>query len=142
MSSGSSQPSTSKKARVNIHPIDSSAKPTAQDLFGSDSEDDQLEQTKGKNKSPIYSYITRRLANGFSRQIDESKGGAYYIDLKVYQSDEIERVTPVNRWRYSVLTLKNKTNQNTEAWRHLQAFISASREEFKKCTPTFVSSYH
>lgn len=93
--------SASKKSKT-------AAKPTAQDLFGSDSDDDNGEVTTGKKIQPIYSYITRKIANGFSRQIDEKKTGNYYIDLKIYRCEDIERVTPVNRWRHSVMTIKNK----------------------------------
>lgn len=131
-----SQPSTTKKTKV---------KATARDLFGSDSDDDDHEldrgSTAGKKIPPIYSYITRRLANGFSRQIDENKIGSYYVELKIYNSDEIERVPPVNRWRHSVITIKNKTNSDTESWKHLNGFIKETRKEFKNRTPTFISSY-
>ncbi|PZC86441.1 hypothetical protein B5X24_HaOG209160 [Helicoverpa armigera] len=128
------QPSTSKKTKV---------KSTARDLFGSDSDDDELDRgtADGKKIAPIYSYITRRLANGFSRQIDEAKTGGYYVELKIYNTDEIERVPPVNRWRHSVITIKNKTNTDTESWKLLNAFIKETRKEFKNRTPTFISSY-
>ncbi|XP_075980270.1 uncharacterized protein LOC142979281 [Anticarsia gemmatalis] len=130
-----SQPSTTKKTK---------AKATARDLFGTDSDDDDelhRSNTTGKKIAPIYSYVTRRLANGFSRQIDEDKTGNYYIELKIYNTDEIERVPPVNRWRHSVITIKNKTNSNTESWKHINEFIKETRKEFKNRTPTFISSY-
>lgn len=127
-----SQPTASKKTK---------SRATVRDLFGTDSDDDELDHSVGKKAAPIYSYVTRRLANGFSRQIDEEKTGAFYIELKVYNSDEIERVPPVNRWRHSVITIKNKTNSDTESWRHLNAFIKETRKEFKNRTPTFISSY-
>ncbi|KAJ8709638.1 hypothetical protein PYW08_002795 [Mythimna loreyi] len=135
----SSQPSTSKKQK--IHPITPVTKATARELFGSDSDDDALEITAEKKPPAIYSYITKRLANGFSRQMDEKKKGAFYIEVKIYRSDEIERVQPVNRWRHSIITIKNKTDEDSDAWNHMNAFIASTRKEFKNQTPTFISSY-
>lgn len=136
------QPSTSKRSKPIIHPITLPVKATARDLFGSDSDEDDAVLDRAERKTPpIYCYVTRRLANGFARQMDENKKGSYYIELKVYKCDEIERVQPVNRWRHSVITIKNKTDENSESWHHLNAFISSARKEFKKCTPTFISSY-
>lgn len=138
----SAQPSTSKKSKPVIRPIPPVTKSTARELFGSDSDDDDaVEVPSVERKPPIYSYITRRLANGFSRQIDENKKGAFYIELKVYKCDEIERIQPVNRWRHSVITIKNKTDEDSESWRHLNEYIKSTRQEFKRCTPTFINSY-
>lgn len=127
------QPSTSKKSKP-------ATKPTASDLFGSDSEDENLEAT-GKKIQPIYSYITRRLANGFSRQIDEKKSGSYYTELKIYKCDDIERVAPVNRWRHSIMTIKNKCDTESESWKHLNEYVKSVRKEFNDCPRTFISSY-
>lgn len=140
-STSSSQPSTSKKSKPTIHPITPVTKSTARELFGSDSDDDEIDVVVEKKSPPIYSYITRRLANGFSRQMNEQKRGEFYIELKVYKCDEIERVQPVNRWRHSVITIKNKCDENSESWHRLNAYITSTRKEFKKCVPTFISSY-
>ncbi|XP_045775261.1 uncharacterized protein LOC123875300 [Maniola jurtina] len=120
---------------------------TAYDLFGTDSEDDETEETStptaaGKKIQPLVSYLTRRLANGHSRQSFEGKTGTHFIDLKVYRCDEVENVQPVNRWRHAIICVKNRTNEDTEAWRHLTNFIIATRKEYKKCTPTFISNYY
>lgn len=106
-------------------------KPSTTDLFGSDSnEDDNSGPSDPKKGKPLYSYITRRLANGNSRQIDENKTGSHYIELRVYSCDEIQSVQPINRWRYSFIIIKNKTNTNSEAWSRLTDFISITRKEY------------
>lgn len=132
-----------KKKTPIIKPISSVMKPSVSDLFGSDSEEEDapipLEPKKG---TPIYSYITRRLANGNSRQINESKTGSHYVELKVYSCNEIQNVQPMNRWRHSVVTIKNRTDTDTEAWSRLTDFIAATRREFKNCPPTFTSNYY
>lgn len=133
------RPSASKKPYIKPIPP---RKCTAYDLFGTDSEDDEKEPPAVTGKSPLASYITRRLANGHSRQTFEKKPGTHYIDLKIYRCDEIENVQPINRWRQAIVTLKNQTFDNTDAWQHLSNFIIATRKEYVKCPPTFVSNYY
>lgn len=135
-----SRPSASKKPLIKPIPP---KKCTVYDLFGTDSEDDEKEVPASvPGKAPLASYITRRLANGHSRQIHEKKPGSHYIDLKIYRCDEIEKVPPMNRWRQAIVTVKNQTFDNTDAWQHLSNFIMATRKEYVKCPPTFVSNYY
>lgn len=144
-SRASPAPSTSRSApkKPYFKPIPPK-KATAYDLFGTDSEDDEKEDVAVPGKAPIQltSYLTRRLANGHSRQTYEHKPGTHYIDLKVYRCDEIKNVQPINRWRQAIVTVKNQTSENTDAWQHLTNFIMATRKEFVKCPPTFVSNYY
>ncbi|KAL4713360.1 hypothetical protein ACJJTC_016828 [Scirpophaga incertulas] len=132
-----------KKKKTVINPVHMK-KPTAHDLFGSDSEEEeaQLPVPTPTGNKPIHSYITRRLANGHSRQVYENKQGSHYIDLRVYTCDDIERVQPMNRWRHSIICVKNRTDNNTEAWQHLVNFISATRKEYRNCASTFISNYY
>jgi hypothetical protein len=131
-----------KRRKTTIPPISPVMKPRSADLFGSDSDDNILENSDVRKGTPIYSYITRRLANGTSRQSDDNKKGTHYVELKVYSCDEIDKVQPMNRWRHSVVTIKNRTDNHTEAWAHLAKFISATRKEFKDCPPSFNSTYY
>lgn len=138
-----STPKPSKKPRIN--PVKLPDLPTAADLFGSDdSEDEQQPITssaprRGK-KTPIYSYISSRIANGYSRQAHSAKTGSHYVEVKVYKCDDIDKVLPINRWQHSVITVKNQTNADTEAWAHLTKFISATRKEFREIPKTFISN--
>lgn len=123
-----------------------SARATAQELFGDISDSDEEPQPppkpKGKTKAPVYNYYTRRLANGHSRQINENKKGSHYIEIKVYKTEEIEHVLPLNRWRHAIVTIKNKINEDSDSWRVLSQLIAATRKDFKDCPPTFVSNYY
>lgn len=105
------------------------------DIFGSDSDEEQLISAKPSKKPPppINSYFNKRVANGVSRQSDLSKIGSHFIELKVYNCDEIRNIQPMNRWRHAIITIKNQTSDNTEAWEHLTQFIKATRKEFKDC---------
>lgn len=141
--SASPRSSTSKKPHFKPIPP---KKPTAYDLFGTDSEDEEVKDVPaadtGRKLVPLSSYITRRLANGHSRQSFDCKPGTHYIDLKVYRCDEINKIQPINRWRQAIVTVKNQTSDNTDAWQHLANFIMATRKEFRKCPQTFVSNYY
>lgn len=133
-SSGSS--SNSKKQRHE-------QKATMKDLFGSDSEDEveTADSSLGKKPPQLVSYMTRRVANGHARQSDETKQGTHYIELKIYNCEEIERVPPMNRWRQAVVTIKNRCDTNTVAWHNIADYIAAVKKEFKSCPPTFINSY-
>ncbi|CAG9790336.1 unnamed protein product [Diatraea saccharalis] len=137
------QPTGEKKKKHIINPV-AMKKPTANDLFGSESEDEVSPPTSitQPGNKPIHSYITRRLASGYSRQVDDAKRGTHYIDLRVYRCDEIEHVQPMNRWRHSIVCVKTRTNDNTETWQLLTNFISATRKEYRNCSPTFISNYY
>lgn len=133
---------TSKKLKIN--PVSNISKPTAHDLFGSDSEEEPVPEItkKGKKPAPVYSYFTRRLANGFSRQSNETKSGSHFVEIKIYKTTEIENVLPVNRWPHSIITIKNQIDEGSETWRVLSELIGVTRKDFKKCPPAFISQYY
>lgn len=126
---GSNVSTASKKAK--------SEKTTAQELFGDDSDNDNA----GKKTAPLISYITRRVASGFSRQVDVGKKGSHFVELKIYKCDEIEPVSPMNRWRHAIVTVKNRTDIDAESWQHISAYLGAIRKEFKNVSPAFINSY-
>lgn len=133
-----------KKQKVRPVSLPTVAKPTARDLFGSDSDDDDVVEprVKGKKPSPLYSYYTRRLANGYSRQSDEVKSGSHFIEFKLYKTDEIENVQPVQRWRHSIVTIKNKINDDSDTWRVIKELMAMTRKDFKNCPPNFISQFY
>lgn len=139
-----SKPRGSKKPRINPVPLTDN-KLTARDLFGSESEeDDSLKPSTsaGKTSPPIYSYYTKKVEKGYARKISETKQGPYYVEVKVYNCEEIASVPPVNRWRHSIVTIKTKTDTDTEMWRHLKAFTSSVDKDFKNCPVTLINSYY
>lgn len=132
---------SNQKKKPFFKPIPSK-KSTARDLFGSESENEDSPALPGKKSSPIVSYMSRRLSNGHSRQVYDNKPGTHFIDLRIYRCDEIERVQPINRWRQAIICVKNRTDDNTEAWQHMANFIIATRKEYRNCPVTFFSNYH
>lgn len=132
-----------KKRKTVINPITPVMKAATAELFGSESDEEEEGCSTGSTKgTPIYSYVTRKLANGISRQTDDNKTGTHYVELKVYSCNEIKNVAPINRWRHSIITIKNRTNVNSEAWAHLTDYIKTTRKEFKNCPPSFNSTYY
>lgn len=118
-----------------------SNKSTAKELFGSDSEEDNVEEI-GKKESTLVSYITKRNKNGYSRRVNALKSGTHFVEIKIYKSDEIEKVSPMNRWRHAIIAIKNKSETNTEAWQHLSTYLAAVRKEFKDCPAMTYNSYN
>lgn len=134
--------SSSRDQKKAIKPTttDHRGKTSASDIFGSDSDDELMVASKpGKKSQPISSYFNKRVATGVSRQTDQTKTGTHFIELKVYNCDEIRNVQPMNRWRHAIITIKNQTNENTKAWEHLSQFIKETRREFKDCRPDILS---
>lgn len=145
MGGESSQAKPKKKKKTIINPINSCRRPTSHELFGTDSDEPEEEPAgiaSGKKIPPLNSYFTRRIANGISRQSDDRKTGKYYVELKIYNVEEIERVSPINRWRHAILTVKNRTDDRTPAWDRLKEFVGETRKEFKHCPLDFVSHYY
>lgn len=113
------------------------SKTTANELFGGG--DDQMPEHLNEG---LYSYLQRRLPNGYAKQTNDAKLGSHYVEVKVWNSDDIEKVAPTNRWRHLIISLKNRSDTDTEAWRLLSQYLSAVRKEFKDCPVSYRSSYY
>lgn len=143
----SSEESTSaKKSKQVVSPVTPSARVTASELFGEDSDNEEsVTPTQRPHKTgnipPLYSYFTRRMAKGYSRQISETKEGKYYVEVKIYNTEEIKKVMPINRWRSAITTIKTKLDENKESWPHLKEFVKATQNDFKNCPITCIGAY-
>lgn len=116
----------------------SSAKVTAKDIMGTDSDADE-EPHAGK-KDGIISYLCRRGANGISKQFKPDISGLRFVDLKLYMCSEIENISAMNRWRHAVVTLKTKIDDDNPAYRYLVKFLREVKKSFKDCPITYVST--
>lgn len=139
--------STSKKSKTVINPITPPARITSQDLFGQDSDDEpKSEPSQGCSKTgkaipPLYSYYTKRESKGYSRQISETKKGKYYVELKIYDAEEIKKIQPMNRWRHSIITIKTQVNDDHNSWRYVKDFVKATHADFKNCPVALLGLY-
>lgn len=116
----------------------SSAKVTAKDIMGTDSDAD--ENQKAGKKDELVSYLCRRGSNGISKQFNPDIGGLRFVDLKLYMCNEIESISPMNRWRHAVVTLKTKIDDDNPAYRYLVKFLKKVKKNFKDCPITYVST--
>lgn len=114
-----------------------SGRMTAKDLIGVDSDIDEDQHGK---KDELISYFSRRVANGISKQHNPELEGSHFIDLKLYMCQEIENVSPMNRWRHAVVTLKMKADDNNDGWKYLVKFLQDAKTKFKNCPVSYMSS--
>lgn len=111
-------------------------KTTISSLLGKS--DENVEGNCSKNY--LASYLTQREANGYTKMSFENKQGSHYVELKIYECDEIENVSAMNRWRHSIFNLKNRTNIDSPAWQHLIMFLTAVNKEYEGCRKYPVSN--
>lgn len=144
--SSEDQPSRPKKSKTIISPVTLPARVTAKELFGEDSGNEESvtptpRSYKTGNIPPLYSYFTRRMAKGYSRQISETKEGKYYVEVKIYNTEEIKKILPINRWRSAITTIKTKLDDSKESWVHLKEFVKSTQNDFKNCAITHMGVY-
>lgn len=113
---------------------------TATDLLGGESDEDEDWKKKNGNGCDLSSYLYRRVTKGYTKQFKNDQEGSQYIDLKVYNCKELDKVKPKQRWRKSILTLKTKSSDNTPAWNCLVQFLKEIKLQFKDVPTTFVNS--
>lgn len=121
-----------------VKPQPTTSKVTAKDIIGTDSDFDE-DQTAGK-KDELISYLCRRGSNGVSKQIHPDKQGLRFVDFRLYMCNEIENITPMNRWRQAIVTLKTKVDDNTPAYKYLVKFLKEVKKDFKDCPVTYTST--
>lgn len=127
------QPNKKSKPKT----LKTSEKLTAKDIMGSDSE---IDDSPSGKRDELNSYLSRRVANGISKQYNNDINGSCFIDLKLYTCEEIVNISPMNRWRHAIVTLKMKSEENDPAYRYLVKFLKEAKNKFKDCPVTYVSS--
>lgn len=96
------------------------------DIFGiskrHDSDVELEEVSPGKSLS---SYFVNRVANGCERRT-ASTNGDYYIDCKVYKTDDARTTDSLELWQKAVVRIKFQTNTDSSQWRKLQEFVRSA----------------
>lgn len=83
----------------------------------------------------LRSWLTQRVAGGYTSQSDPTKVGEYFVELRVYNTREVEKIPANERWKHSLLSLKLGTNTDTRFWKALNATVIAGRDELKHIQP-------
>lgn len=112
-------PKQHAKKRVHINPYNHpTKKPTALELFGAESEEEDC-QVRSDDKNGNYSYFMRRLSSGYARY-KQKHYGSHLVVLRIYDSNFL----------YSQYLIENRTNDNTGAWEYLSQFVEETRKNF------------
>lgn len=131
---------SSKKNKPTIRPVPPPVRVTAQDLFGYDSEEEpKANHGTSMAITPLHSVFVQTLARGVSKQVMTDKKGTHFFELKVYKCSDIEKVPAVNRWRHAVVSIKSKTDNNTDLWQQITNVVNTSRKEFRGVPNNFFS---
>lgn len=90
---------------------------------------------KPARAAALRSFFTRRGASGVTTQRDPAKTGEYFIELRVYNSREAERLPADERWKNALITLKTATDTNTPVWKAVAKLAQVGKEDFSNVQP-------
>lgn len=83
----------------------------------------------------LRSFFSQRGSNAYTTQRDPTRAGEYYVELRVYNTKEVEGEPSDERWKRALITLKTCVDSDTAIWRSLSELVKAAREDFKKIQP-------
>lgn len=89
--------------------------------------------------APLRSYLSRRVGSGYTLQSDPTRRGDYYIELRVYNTKEIEALG-TDRWKRALVTLRSSTNGDTRIWKAVTQLVVAAKEEYRCIQPVLYPS--
>lgn len=93
------------------------------------------EQLRPLQAALLKSFFSQRGSGAHTTQRDPARSGEYYIELRVYNTQEVEHEPNDERWKRALITLKTCTDTDTVIWRSLSNFVKAAKEDFKKIQP-------
>lgn len=92
----------------------------------SDSED---EATPPKKAPLLQSALTRRVAGGVLRRCANLEGDVF-VEVKIYNTNEILNVPPANRWEKAVVSLKYQGESDSPELAPLKTVLKLCRNRF------------
>ncbi|XP_063369034.1 uncharacterized protein LOC134657418 [Cydia amplana] len=96
-------------------------------------EDEGLEASSA---SLLDSSIVQRVANGLTKRTLELDG-AFFVELRVYKTDDVRRELPENRWKKALLSIKTQLDSDTPPWESLIKFTKHIKSLFKDTEAKF-----
>lgn len=87
--------------------------------------------TDDRETKVLSSFFVNRVANGNEKRSAPLEG-EYVVDLKVYRTNDIQGVDPIDAWRKALIRVKLQTTEDSEQWRALQRFVHKTDEIFKE----------
>lgn len=89
------------------------------------------------SKEVLQTYLTTRVPGGRVRREKHGQKGDYFVEVRVYDTDEAASAVPDQRWKHAQVTLKVKLNRETPQWGKLQEFMRRAHDLFEECEPVF-----
>lgn len=112
-------------------------------MFGLLTEEDEeiANENCGRSNARLMldSSLTTKVANGAVRRTAPLIG-AYYVEVRVYNTAEALKSRPDERYKKALVTLKAQLNVETQEWRDLQKFIKKTKTLFNETEPVFYSN--
>lgn len=96
-------------------------------LFDSDSE----EESAARPPQQLRSSYTKRVADGVVRRSAVLEGGLY-LDLKLYQVDDIKNIHPLKRHEKAVLALRFQADPDSPELTALQQLLQRCKRRFEE----------
>lgn len=109
------------------------AKKSKKDIFSILQSEEQA--TTNSTPRPASSFITR-VSSGHVRRATNTTGD-YFVELKVYKTEDINSVPQDERYRKALASLKLECADNSKEWDALQKFISTAYLLFENSEPVF-----
>ncbi|XP_028161966.1 uncharacterized protein LOC114353964 [Ostrinia furnacalis] len=136
------QPAALKKKPVASRPRAPTKSST--DLFGLLSDEDESvaienSQRLKVGRQQLDSSLTSKVANGVVRRTVPLEG-AYYVEVRVYNTRDALKTPPADRYKKTLHTLKVQLNTETSQWRDLQKFMKTAKKLFEDREPIFYNN--
>lgn len=96
-----------------------------------DSESDENDNVTRKPATPtLQSVLTRRVADGVLRRTANLTGDVF-IEIKVYNSNDILTVPPKDRWERALISLKYQGKSDCLELNQLKQVLNLCKRQFK-----------
>lgn len=107
-------------------------------MFGIFPEDLHITPKPSVSKT-LDSSITHKLPNGTTKRARVLKGD-FFIELKVYNTEDIRGELPDQRWKKSLLAVKAQIDADSSQWESLEKFVKQVKKLFEDVDVKFYSS--
>lgn len=109
-------------------------------MLSEDEENAAIENSQHRRGGQkLDSSLTSKVANGVVRRVNQLNG-AYYTEVRVYNTRDASKTPPEERYKKALVTLKVQLNPNTSEWRDLQKFMKNIKLLFDNQEPVFYSN--
>lgn len=97
-----------------------------------------VQKTSKPSANGLPTYLTTRVPGGSVRR-ESMQDGEYFVEVRVYTTEEATKAQPDQRWKLAQVTLKAKLDRGTDQWEALQNFMHKTHELFNESDPVFIA---